>query len=156
MQVASSIRFVLAALALSTSVLASCTSDGESDADRSAPAPMPQEAQPTEVEGANVFVDVSNQSFDDPDVHITMRLGDLVPVDASFPVEGQHHWVGHQLRLQPGDHLLEFTSDSGAVHALALVVPADAPVYITVSYWADAETPPKFQSSVSDEPFAYG
>lgn len=160
----SHIRIVLVSLLLAGGVVGSCTADDSTDsaaavpqtAPAAPPAPGVREAQPTQVAGANVFVDVSNQSFDDPDVHITMRVADLTPIDASFPVEGQHHWVGYQLRLAPGDHALEFTSDSGAAHTVEITVPDDAPVYVFTNYWADAETPPHFQSGVSDEPFAYG
>lgn len=114
------------------------------------------EASTTDAAETDVFLDVSNQSFFDPDVHITIRDESEAYVDASFPVEGQHHFVGYQLSLGVGTHRLTGTSDSGAIEELIIDVRDDGPRYVFITYWADEGTPPRFNSGQSAQPFGYG
>ena len=104
----------------------------------------------------DVYLDVSNQSFFDPDVHITIRGGAETYVDDSFPVEGQHHIVSYQLTLGAGTHHLTVSSDSGATEDLTVDVRDDGPTYVFLSYWADEGSRPWFDADQSRQPFAYG
>lgn len=104
----------------------------------------------------NVFVDVTNQSFDDPDVHITLTFNGHAFVDQDFPVKGQHHVVGFALSLSPGEHQLVASSDTGAEHVVQVPVPDGSPVYVHVGYWASEDQAPEFDSLVQDGPFVYG
>lgn len=100
---------------------------------------------------------VSNQSFERPDVHITVRSGGATYVDAVFPVRGQHHIVGYGLPLEPGAQALLISTDTGAEATLELEVPDDGRIYVNLSYWADApEDAGWLSTSVSDKPFVYG
>lgn len=104
----------------------------------------------------DVFLDVSNQSFFDPDVQIVIRGGTNTYVDASFPVEGQHHVVQYPLTLGVGTHRLTLSSDSGAVEEFTVDVTEDGPTYVFVNYWAEQGFPPYFQAGQSKQPFGRG
>lgn len=116
---------------------------------------LAMEAALDSVAAPNVFVNVTNQSYDDPDVQVTITVDGEPFVDESFPVRGQHHVVGFELLLASGEHRLVATSDTGAEHEI-LVVVSDGPVYVHVGYWASEDEEPHFDTLVSAEPFAYG
>lgn len=156
-----------AAAALLFATLPACDGNDEagvrSEASRasettSSVAELTQEAGvPTgSVDDPNVFVNVTNQSYDDPDVHITISAAGQPFVDQSFPVKGQHHVVGFELSLAPGEHQLEVTSDTGVEHLVPVSVSEDEPVYVHLAYWDIGDEEPYFHSAVRDEPFGYG
>lgn len=104
----------------------------------------------------DVFLDVSNQSFFDPEVQVVIRGETNTYVDASFPVEGQHHVVQFPLTLGVGTHRLTLSSDSGAVEKFTVDVTEDGPTYVFVNYWAEQGFPPYFQVGQSKQPFVRG
>jgi len=58
---------------------------------------------------------VSNQSFGEDPVRLTVRIGDTTVVDDSFEVLGQHNWIAFDMSgLAPGSHTLRVVSDTGA------------------------------------------
>lgn len=114
------------------------------------------EAPPGSVDEPNVFLDVTNQSYDDPDVHITISVSGRPFVDQNFPVKGQHHIVGFALSLAPGEHELEVTSDTGVNQRVPVFVSEDEPVYLHLAYWDIGDEDPYFAVAVQDEPFGYG
>lgn len=106
---------------------------------------------------ANVVLWVSNQSFADETVRITVRIDDRTVVDQEFDVEGQHHWIKFPLAADPGPHQFAVTSDTGARLVDQLVVPETGPCYGVVNYWWDGEEPDRryFDFQTSDHPFAF-
>jgi hypothetical protein len=166
-------------VALTCLISASCGNQGSdlsvqsqtpptSSAAASAPEPEPLQTPPpssaaagapapaTATPDPNVFVNVSNQSFDDPEVQVTISADGQVLLDESLPVEGQHHVVGSAHVLRPGERTLSVKSDSGAEHIIVISVSDAAPVHVFVAYWKDEAGDPYFQSEVQDQPFATG
>lgn len=82
---------------------------------------------------------VSNQSFGDPDVALTVTVDGEVVIDGSYPVESQHTAVAYLLPLEPGEHQVEIRTDSGATHERTVTV-GDQRRYLSISYWGDDAT----------------
>lgn len=82
-----------------------------------------------------VGLSVSNQSFDDPTVELTIKIDGKIVMDQQLEVDSQHTWVGIELALPAGDHELVATSDSGLKDAFTFSIPEDEPRYLTVAYW---------------------
>ncbi len=89
-----------------------------------------------DAEKADLQLWVSNQSFIDDPVHLTVRIdGDLV-VDDDFAVEGQHNFVSFPLQLPEGEHVIEVEADTGATLEKTFVTPASGDKrYALVDYW---------------------
>ncbi|MDP1821386.1 MAG: DUF6174 domain-containing protein [Acidimicrobiales bacterium] len=101
-------------------------------------------------------LDVSNQSFGDPDVELTVLVDGQVIVDRSFQVEGQHTYVVYRVPLQPGTYDLRVSADSGAEHNRVLRLGPDRR-YVYVSYWGvDEASAEELSVLESDEPFGFG
>lgn len=99
---------------------------------------------------------ISNQSFDDPDVGLTITVDGAVVVERSFAVEGQHHVVGYRLPLEPGDHEFVIRADTGATEDRLVTLGADRR-YLYVGYLGDGpSTPEPFSIKESDQPFGFG
>lgn len=61
-----------------------------------------------------VLLWVSNQSFQDDTVSVTITVDGRQAVADEFEVEDQHNWVGFYLgALAPGEHHLAARSDTG-------------------------------------------
>lgn len=100
---------------------------------------------------------VSNQSYAEPEVGVTVTVDGEVVVDERFPVRDQHHVVPFTVYIDPGDHTLTATSDSGTEHTVEFTVPDDAPWWAAVLYWWYPEDgPPEFTVDISDEPISFG
>lgn len=100
---------------------------------------------------------VSNQSFEDPTVGITITIDDQIVVDEDFEVEGQHNWIAFTPDVDPGDHTLEAVSDKGAEFRVDFTLPAGEPRWAVVDYWFyPDEGPRRFTFNISDEPLAFG
>lgn len=96
---------------------------------------------------------VSNQSYDDPDVDLTITVDGEVMIERSFAVEGQHTYVSYRLPLEPGEHQVVISSDAGATHERVVSLGAE-PRYLAVSYWGeDSSGPDAISVEESDEPF---
>lgn len=87
------------------------------------------------VDDATVILGVSNQSFDDPQVSLTVTLDGVDVVEQSFAVEGQHTVTSFGFDLAPGVHTVEVVSDTGASVSESFELPADEPRWIYVDYW---------------------
>lgn len=101
---------------------------------------------------------VSNQSFEDDPVHITIRLDGIPVVEEPFLVEGQHNWQSFTITgLAPGDHTVTAESDTGATGSWTLTLPADEPRWLVVDYWhyPDDAAGRHFTFLESDEPVAF-
>jgi hypothetical protein len=99
---------------------------------------------------------VSNQSFDDDPVRITISIGGEVVVDDEFAVEGQHNWVEFTPDIEPGHHTLIATSDTGAEFTVDLELPEGEPRWAVVDYWFYPDQEPRrFTFDISDEPIGF-
>lgn len=99
---------------------------------------------------------ISNQSFDDPEVGLTVIVDTEVVVERSFAVEGQHTVVGYRLPLEPGDHQLVVRADTGANHERVVTL-SSGRRYLSVGYLGgDSSSPEAFSVSESDQPFGFG
>lgn len=87
---------------------------------------------------ADLHLYVSNQSFDDPDVRITVRVDGVLVVDDDFAVEGQHTWVSFPLAVPPGAHRVTATSDTGVELEQSVRVPRGEDRYAVVEHWTEA------------------
>lgn len=100
---------------------------------------------------------VSNQSFEDPTVAITISIDDVVVVDENFDVEGQHNWISFEPDIPPGEHVLHAVSDTGAEFTSDFTIPEGEPRWAVIDYWFyPDEGPRNFTFSISDEPIAFG
>ena len=100
---------------------------------------------------------VTNQSYGDPDVVLTIRVDGTVIADREFPVEGQHTVAHFALDLAPGEHRIEIEADDGSTVTETFTVPPDASFYGILFYWGpDAEEGPPLDLTLGDEPFAIG
>jgi hypothetical protein len=116
--------------------------------------PRPPTADPA---SANVVLWVSNQSFVDDSVRITVTIDGRTVVDQDFDVEGQHNWIQFPLAADPGPRALTITSDTGARLVGELVVPKTGLRYGLVNYWRDEDESDRryFDFQTSDRPFAF-
>ena len=119
---------------------------------------------PFEVGPENVTLHVSNQSFADPDVHITVTIDGAAVADRSFDVGSQHNWIPFELELEPGAHEVVATSDTGATSTFTLDVLDGGHKYAVINYWyyppdpkypGATQTPRSFDFSQSDEPIYF-
>jgi hypothetical protein len=99
---------------------------------------------------------VSNQSFEDPNVQITIAIDGVVVVDQSFAVEGQHNWSTFEPDVLPGEHILTAASNTGAELSVEFTTNAGQPRWAVVDYWWHHEDGPrKFTFHISDEPIGF-
>lgn len=89
---------------------------------------------------ADLLLYVSNQSFDDERVRLTVEVDDVVVVDDDFDVEGQHTWVRFALAMPAGDHEVTASSDTGAVLDETFRVPGDQPRFAVLDHWGEDGT----------------
>ena len=110
---------------------------------------------PTSVEGppAGLSVVISNQSFDVPDVGLTVTVDDEVVVQRSFAVGSQHTFVPYLLPLAPGDHRIVVTADTGATVERVVTVGAERR-FLYVAYGGGGDEP--ISISESDRAFVFG
>jgi hypothetical protein len=134
------------ALAL-VAVLLACGESGPADTRR-----LPT-ADPA---SANVVVWVSNQSFIDETVRITVRLDNRTVIDQDFDVEGQHNWIDFPLAVSPGEHEFTVTSDTQVRRSDRLTVPATGRRYVVIDHWRDHKRDGgRFSFQSSDQPVGF-
>ena len=135
-----------AVLLLAVALLLGCGGAGDHG-------PPPPTADPA---SANVVLWVSNQSFVDESVRITVTIDGRTVIDQDFAVEGQHNWIKFPLTADPGPHDLAVTSDTGARLVNWLVVPEAGLRYGLINYWRDVDEDRRhFDFQSSDRPFAF-
>jgi len=142
-------RRVLVAL-LTIAALAACSDDPSGDETQ----PPTTEPAPPEEE-ANFHLDISNQSFRNPDVGLVVSIDGDEVVAKSFAVEGQHTVESFPFAIEAGSHRIEIVADDGSELAEDIEVPGDAPLYANVSYWGPDGGGRELIFQTQDEPFAY-
>lgn len=99
---------------------------------------------------------VSNQSFEDATVGITVTIDGEVVIDQDFAVEGQHNWIEFTPTIEPGDHTLMATSNTGAELTIDFALPESEPRWAVLDYWhSPEEEPGRFTFNISDQPLAF-
>ena len=88
-----------------------------------------------DAEQADLLLYVSNQSFEDEVVGITVAIDGVVVVDQDFDVEGQHNWVEFPIALPAGEHTVTATSGTGAEGSQELTLPEGEQRWVVVDYW---------------------
>lgn len=78
---------------------------------------------------------ITNQSYDDPGVGITVTVDGVVVVDQGFQVKDQHTMTFFGLDLPPGEHTVLITSDTGASVTQDVDLPDGEPRWVHVTYW---------------------
>jgi hypothetical protein len=89
---------------------------------------------------ADLMLFVSNQSFDEEQVRLTVAVDGVPVVDGDFHVEGQHNWVGFPLSLSPGVHQITAESDTGASLIESFRVPGSKTRYAVIDHWGDDDS----------------
>ncbi len=90
-------------------------------------------------EQADLHLWVSNQSFDDPSVVVTITIDGVEIVSQRFEVESQHNWILFPVKAPPGPHTLEARSDTGVSMREQLTLPEQERRYAVVNYWTDPD-----------------
>ena len=110
------------------------------------PAPHPDvkaagaEVRLVERSRADLVLSISNQSFEDGRVRLTVAVDGVIVVDDDFHVEDQHNWTSFPLALSPGDHEVTAEADSGAVLRESFEVRSDQTCYAAIDHWGGDET----------------
>jgi hypothetical protein len=86
---------------------------------------------------ADLVLYVSNQSFDDEEVRLTVEVDGVVVVDGDFHVEDQHNWIRFDLGMAAGEHEVTASSDSGTTLTETFRVPGDKPRYAVIDHWGE-------------------
>lgn len=157
-------------------VLASCGTDAPGSPDPGAtvavrgatPEVAPDEAavtggpRITDEESADVLLYISNQSFEDDRVRITVHIDGVRLVDDDFDVEGQHNWILFPVELAPGEHRIEAVSDTGASLEQTLTLPEGERRWAVLDYWFypdqgddQDDVPRMFTFEAYDHPVAF-
>ena len=104
---------------------------------------------------------VSNQSFSDPSVGITIEIDGMLVVNDAFDVGSQHNWIEFQFDLAPGDHEIIARSDTGALFKGTVRILDGESVYAVLDYWGqedlseNGDATPGFEYQVSTEPIYF-
>ncbi|MEO3744565.1 hypothetical protein [Plantactinospora sp. B5E13] len=99
------------------------------------PGPTPPALRIVEKEQADLHLWVSNQSFEDDPVTVTVRIDDTVVVDQPFEVGSQHNWILFPIEAPPGPHVLTAVSGTGAETRQSFTLPGAERRYAVVDYW---------------------
>jgi len=79
---------------------------------------------------------ISNQSFEDDPVVVSISVDGAALVEETLFVEGQHNWVPFDIAgLVPGEHSITATSSTGAGHVATFTLPEDEPRWLVLDYW---------------------
>ncbi|MDP3889793.1 hypothetical protein [Nocardioides sp.] len=89
---------------------------------------------------ADLVLYLSNQSFDDEEVNLTVTIDGITVVDDGFHVEGQHNWVSFPLTMPTGDHTISAESDSGATLRETFEVRRGKKRYAAIEHWTEGGT----------------
>ena len=109
----------------------------------------------------NLTLYVSNQSFEDDPVKVTVDIDGEVVVNDVFNVESQHNWITYELYLAPGRHEITMTSDTGVRKTTTLRMPRRSHRWAVIDYWyyppdgTDGGTPRSFSFRVDDKRMSF-
>ncbi|MEN8040769.1 MAG: hypothetical protein ABFR95_04630 [Actinomycetota bacterium] len=99
----------------------------------------------------NVFV--SNQSYADPLIDVTIEIDGEVVVSDTFDVGNQHDWHEFAVELGLGEHTMIVTSGTGVREAATFTIEEDSPLFAVVAFWgAEEDLDPRFVITFTDTP----
>lgn len=85
---------------------------------------------------------VSNQSFEDDPVSLTVTIDGQQVVADEFEVENQHNWIGFFVKgLPPGEHEVTARSDTGVDVKGSFTLPEGEPRWLVLDYWFYRDDP---------------
>jgi hypothetical protein len=150
----------VAAVALITAATA-CSSSWRND--NSAPVEITAATDGT----GDLTLWVSNQSYVDKNVGLTVTLDGVVIIDRTFHVGDQHNHIEHRIRLDDGTHTISATTvidDENVELSEEFSIEPNQQRYAFLSYWHYVPTregdtsfdPPGFNFDIQDEPIGFG
>jgi hypothetical protein len=81
---------------------------------------------------------VSNQSFAQATVDLTIEIDGVLAITGDFDVEGQHTWVPFDFSIAPGDHVMAISTVAGSA-SLEQPFTMDDRRWAVVSFWGEEE-----------------
>jgi hypothetical protein len=84
---------------------------------------------------ANLHLWLSNQSFEDPEVGLTVSIDGTQLLDEELKVAGQHNFVQFHFAVAAGEHQVVVTSDTGARLERTITVPARGDRWASALFW---------------------
>jgi hypothetical protein len=84
---------------------------------------------------ANLHLWVSNQSFEDDPVRVTVTIDGVEVITRPFTVEGQHNWILFPVKAPSGPHVVRAVSDTGAELRQGITLPDVGRRYAVLDYW---------------------
>lgn len=112
----------------------------------------------TEPDPGEVKLWLSNQSFSDDLVSVSVVIDGEPAFDADLEVKGQHNWIPWEIGgLNPGRHTITARSDTGAELTSSFTLPAGEPRWVVIDYWYDPADPEgrRFTLNESDQVVAF-
>lgn len=109
---------------------------------------------------------VSNQSYTDKNVDVTVALNGVVIIDRSFHVGDQHNFIEHRIQLDDGTHRLDASTvvDGENIElSEEFSIEPGQHRYAGLNYWHYVPTspndtssnPPGFSLVIQDEPMSF-
>lgn len=93
----------------------------------------------TEPDPGEVKLWLSNQSFTDDPVAVSIVIDGEPAFDADLEVKGQHNWIPWEIGgLNPGVHTITARSDTGAEFTGTFTLPAGEPRWVVLDYWYES------------------
>jgi len=134
-----------------------CTIESGETVLRVTPLPEDPEIRFTSDDEPPLTLYLSNQSFEDDPVLLTLSIDSVALIDGRFYVESQHNWLAALIELPPGEHTITAASDSGATLTETFEISPQQRLWALLDYWYDGTSRSrKLTWFVSDEPVAFG
>lgn len=90
---------------------------------------------------ANLVLHITNQSTDDQEVRLTIRVDDVTVVDGDFATVDQHNFVTFPLAMSSGLHVIDAESDSGGTLRESFEIGDDQKSYALLERWTGPGQP---------------
>jgi hypothetical protein len=129
----------LAIAILAVSLLGACASSPRQTAQAGSPT-LAGTTSP-DASNANFFLTISNQSFKESSVAISVVVDGARVVDQRFEVGNQHNFPSFSLDLDQGRHTLLALKSSGTKRQASFEIPANGKRYGVLFYWNDDQNP---------------
>ncbi len=113
-------------------------------------------ATTAEADRAAFTLVVSNQSFENPTVFVSVTIDGERVIAQPFDVEGQHSFVQFPLDVPAGDHVLSAVANDGTSIESPFTLPADTARYGVLFYWAEQGGRPFFDLAFQEDPPGFG
>ena len=104
----------------------------------------------------NLYLYVSNQSFQHPSISVDVEIDHARVVSQTFEVGTQHNVVAFNLSLPTGEHLLTASASDGTTASGTVAIPTGTVRYATLFYWSDPYTPSMLDLKVTERKPAFG